>query len=131
MLKKRAYNKGGVNMGVTLYSYPKCGTCRSAKKWLEANGVQFGEIHIVENPPTKEEIKSLYEKSGLELKKFLNTSGQKYRELGMKDKLKVASEEEIIELLSSDGMLLKRPIVTDGTKVTVGFKEDMFEQTWK
>lgn len=118
-------------MGVTLYSYPKCGTCRSAKKWLEANGVQFGEIHIVENPPTKEEIKSLYEKSGLELKKFLNTSGQKYRELGMKDKLKVASEEEIIELLSSDGMLLKRPIVTDGTKVTVGFKEDMFEQTWK
>ncbi|RXJ01787.1 arsenate reductase family protein [Anaerobacillus alkaliphilus] len=118
-------------MAITFYSYPKCGTCRNAKKWLEANGVDFEEVHIVENPPTHEEIKSMYETSGLELKKFLNTSGQKYRELGLKDKIKVASEEEVIELLSSDGMLLKRPIVTDGKTVTVGFKEEQFEQTWK
>lgn len=118
-------------MSLTIYLYPKCGTCRNAKKWLEANGVAFEEIHIVDNPPSKAELKSLYEKSGLELKKFLNTSGQKYRELGMKDKLKVASEDEIIELLSSEGMLLKRPIVTDGKNVTVGFKEELFEQTWK
>lgn len=118
-------------MALTIYSYPKCGTCRNAKKWLETNGIDYEEIHIVENPPAKADIKSLYEKSNLELKKFLNTSGQKYRELGMKDKIKVASEDEILELLSSDGMLLKRPIVTDGKTVTLGFKEELFEQTWK
>ncbi len=118
-------------MTITFYSYPKCGTCRNAKKWLEANGVEFEEVHIVENPPSKDALKSLYETSGLELKKFLNTSGQKYRELGIKDKIKVASEDEILELLSSEGMLLKRPIVTDGKTVTVGFKEDQFAQTWK
>jgi arsenate reductase len=66
----------------------------------------------------------------LELKKFFNTSGQKYRELGLKDKLKEASEAEMLDILSTDGMLLKRPIVTDGTKVTVGFKEEQFEQVW-
>lgn len=117
-------------MSVTFYSYPKCGTCRNAKKWLEANSVQFEEVHIVDNPPSKDEIKDLYEKSGLELKKFFNTSGQKYRELGVKDKLKEASEDELIDLLSSDGMLLKRPILTDGSKVTVGFKEDVFRENW-
>lgn len=116
---------------LTYYGYPKCGTSRKAKKWLEENGIDFNELHIVDQPPTKEEIKSLYEKSGLELKKFFNTSGQKYRELGVKDKIKTATEEELIELLSSDGMLLKRPIVTDGDKVTVGFKEEMYEESWK
>jgi arsenate reductase len=72
----------------------------------------------------------LYNKSGLELKKFFNTSGKKYRELGVKDKIKTASEDELLELLSSDGMLLKRPLVTDGKKVTVGFKESTFEENW-
>jgi arsenate reductase (glutaredoxin) len=118
-------------MTLKIYLYPKCGTCRNAKKWLETNGIDFEEIHIVENPPSKAELTSLYEKSNLELKKFLNTSGQKYRELGLKDKLKVASEDEILELLSSEGMLLKRPIVTDGETVTVGFKEELFAETWK
>lgn len=119
------------NLSLKVYLYPKCGTCRKAKKWLETNEIAFEEVHIVENPPTKEEIKSLYEKSNLELKKFFNTSGQKYRELGLKDKINVATEEELLELLASDGMLLKRPIVTDGTTVTVGFNENMFEETWK
>ena len=73
----------------------------------------------------------MIEKSGLEIKKFFNTSGMKYRELGLKDKLKEMSEDEMIELLASDGMLIKRPIATDGHKVTVGFKEETFEQTWK
>ncbi len=118
-------------MSLTAYLYPKCGTCRKAKKWLEENEISFEEIHIVENPPTKQQIKEFYEKSNLELKKFFNTSGQKYRQLGLKDKIKDASEAELLELLASDGMLLKRPIVTDGEKVTVGFKEETFEETWK
>lgn len=122
---------GELVMTVKIYSYPKCSTCRKAKKWLEDNGVTFEEIHIVENPPTKAEVKSLYEKSNFELKKFFNNCGQRYRELGMKDKIKVASEDELLELLGSDGMLLKRPIVTDGKTVTLGFKEELFEENWR
>jgi arsenate reductase len=118
-------------MSVTIYEYPKCSTCRNAKKWLDEHNVEYNAIHIVENPPSKEEIKELYEKSGLELKKFFNTSGKKYRELGLKDKVASASNEELFELLASDGMLLKRPIVTDGEKVTVGFKDETFQKEWK
>ncbi|MDW4527915.1 arsenate reductase family protein [Rossellomorea marisflavi] len=118
-------------MAITFYSYPKCGTCRKAKKWLEQEEVDFNEIHIVEEPPSKETLKDLYEKSGLPLKKFFNTSGIKYRELGLKDKVNTASEDELLELLASDGMLIKRPFTTDGQKVTLGFKEETFEDTWK
>ncbi|UCZ52575.1 arsenate reductase family protein [Bacillus shivajii] len=118
-------------MSITFYQYPKCGTCRKAKKWLDDNGISYEDVHIVDNPPSKEELKSFYEKSGLELKKFFNTSGKKYRELGLKDKVKTASEEELLDILASDGMLMKRPIVTDGEKVTVGFKEETFDSTWK
>ncbi|WP_326998300.1 arsenate reductase family protein [Bacillus velezensis] len=117
-------------MSLNFYWYPKCGTCRNAKKWLEARGKEINEIHIAEETPSKEEIKDLYEKSGLELKKFFNTSGMKYRELNLKEKLYHMSEDEQLELLASDGMLLKRPITTDGEKVTVGFKEDQFEKYW-
>ena len=117
-------------MGLTLYWYPKCGTCRNAKKWLDSHELQYEAIHLVENPPSREEIEQLYKSSELELKKFFNTSGQKYRELGLKDKLKEATEAEMLDILATDGMLLKRPIVTDGSKVTVGFKEEQFEQTW-
>ncbi|GAA1380753.1 arsenate reductase family protein [Peribacillus frigoritolerans] len=117
-------------MGLTLYWYPKCGTCRNAKKWLDNHELQYEATHIADNPPSRTEIEQLYKNSNLELKKFFNTSGQKYRELGLKDKLKEASEAEMLDILSTDGMLLKRPIVTDGTKVTVGFKEEQFEQVW-
>ncbi|MFJ7639352.1 arsenate reductase family protein [Peribacillus sp. NPDC097206] len=117
-------------MGLTLYWYPKCGTCRNAKKWLDRHELQYEAIHLVENPPSRAEIEQIYKSSGLELKKFFNTSGQKYRELGLKDKLKEASEKEMLDILATDGMLLKRPIVTDGSKVTVGFKEEQFDQTW-
>ncbi|MFS0822113.1 arsenate reductase family protein [Bacillus sp. 1P02SD] len=117
-------------MALTFYWYPKCGTCRKAKKWLEEHQVAFEEIHIVENPPSKEQLKEMYENSGLELKKFFNTSGQKYRELGLKDKIGSASEDELLDLLASDGMLIKRPLTTDGNKVTVGFNEANFEATW-
>ncbi|CAN2255179.1 MULTISPECIES: arsenate reductase family protein [Bacillus] len=117
-------------MSLTFYWYPKCGTCRKAKKWLEDHGKEINEIHIAEQPPSKEELKALYEKSGLELKKFFNTSGMKYRELNLKEKLYHMSEDEQLELLASDGMLIKRPLTTDGEKVTVGFKEDQFEENW-
>ncbi|ASZ62732.1 arsenate reductase family protein [Bacillus subtilis subsp. subtilis] len=117
-------------MSLTFYWYPKCGTCRKAKKWLEEHGKKINEIHIAEQPPSKEELKALYEKSGLDLKKFFNTSGMKYRELNLKEKLYHMSEDEQLELLASDGMLIKRPLTTDGEKVTVGFKEDQFEENW-
>ncbi|WLD92730.1 arsenate reductase family protein [Alkalihalobacillus sp. AL-G] len=118
-------------MSLSVYEYPSCSTCKKAKKWLDANGVSYKTVHIVEETPSKDELSSLYQKSGLELKKFFNTSGKKYRELGVKDKVKTATEEELLELLVSDGMLIKRPIVTDDKKVTVGFKDETFEQNWK
>jgi arsenate reductase (glutaredoxin) len=117
-------------MSLTFYWYPKCGTCRNAKKWLDAHHLSYEEVHIVEQPPSREELQDLYQKSGLELKKFFNTSGMKYRELGIKDKMKSATDEELLELLASDGMLIKRPILTDGKRVTVGFKEEEYEKMW-
>lgn len=118
-------------MALTFYWYPKCGTCRKAKKWLDEQQISYEDIHIVENPPSREKLEEIYKNSGLELKKFFNTSGQKYRELGLKDKVKTASEDELLDLLSTDGMLIKRPLTTDGAMVTVGFKEDEFEKVWK
>jgi arsenate reductase len=117
-------------MALTFYSYPKCSTCQKAKKWLDQNNIEYEQIHIVEETPSKDTLKALYEASGLPLKKFFNTSGQKYRELGLKDKVQTASEDELLELLASDGMLIKRPIVTDGKKTTLGFKEADFETMW-
>lgn len=118
-------------MPVTFYHYPKCSTCQKAKKWLETNEVAFNEIHIVESPPSQEELRSMYEASGLPLKKFFNTSGKKYRELGLKDKMNTASEDELLDILASDGMLIKRPLASDGDHVTLGFKEETYESTWK
>ncbi|RTR36425.1 arsenate reductase family protein [Robertmurraya yapensis] len=115
-------------MGLTFYWYPKCGTCRNAKKWLDAHNVSYQDVHIVENTPSREELEKLYKKSGLDLKKFFNTSGMKYRELGLKDKVKTASDEELLDILASDGMLIKRPLLTDGEKVTLGFKEEEYEK---
>ncbi|KIL42662.1 arsenate reductase family protein [Jeotgalibacillus soli] len=117
-------------MAITFYTYPKCGTCRKAKKWLEENGNSFEEVHLVDAPPSKETLEELYQKSGLDIKKFFNTSGMKYRDLGLKDKLHTMSDDEKLSLLASDGMLIKRPLTTDGSKATVGFKEQEFEQYW-
>lgn len=115
---------------LVMYQYPKCGTCRKAKKYLEDKGIPFTERHIVEEPPTRSELEEIAEKSGLPVQKLFNTSGKKYRELNLKERLKEMSDEEKLDLLASDGMLVKRPIVTDGEKVTVGFKEDTFEKIW-
>lgn len=113
-----------------MYEYPRCGTCRKAKKFLDEHGIDYETQHIVNDPPTKTELKELLDKSGLELKKFFNTSGQVYREQNIKEKIKKMSEDEMLELLSANGKLIKRPIVTDGQQVTVGFKEDVFQNTW-
>lgn len=117
-------------MTVTFYWYPKCGTCKKAKKWLDDYEIDYTSIHIADSPPSKEELLKLIEKSELPAKKFFNTSGKKYREGNVKDKIKDAGTEEMAEILASDGMLIKRPIVTDGQNVTVGFSEEMFEQNW-
>ncbi|WP_318616839.1 arsenate reductase family protein [Sporosarcina sp. YIM B06819] len=117
-------------MGLTYYGYPKCGTCRKAKAWLEAKGFELREINIAEAPPAEEELGKVIATSGLELKKFFNVSGTKYRELNLKDKLVGMSDEEKISLLASDGMLIKRPLVFGDSKVTVGFKEEEFENVW-
>ena len=103
--------------------YPKCSTCKKAKKYLEEHGIEFEDRHIVEENPTKEELAEWIRISGKPVKKFFNTSGMKCRELGLKDKLPQMSEEKQIELLASDGMLVKRPLLIDGEMVLTGFKE--------
>lgn len=108
---------------ILFVEYPKCSTCQKAKKWLVENQVEFEERHIVENNPSKEELKAWYEKSGLPLKRFFNTSGMKYKELKLKDKLPAMTEEEQLELLASDGMLVKRPVLVGNDFVLTGFKE--------
>ena len=103
--------------------YPKCSTCRKARNWLDENNAQYTERHIVEDNPTFEELKEWHDKSGLPVKRFFNTSGMLYRDMQLKDKLPQMSEEEQLELLDSNGMLVKRPIAVDGDTVLVGFKE--------
>lgn len=107
--------------------YPKCSTCQKAKKWLEVNHISFEERHIVEQVPTKEELEKWIKQSGLEIKKFFNTSGLKYKELNLKEKLPSMSDKEKIELLASHGMLIKRPLLINEDVVLVGFKE----KEWK
>lgn len=108
--------------------YPKCSTCKKAKKWLDEKQIPYTDRHIVEENPTYEELKEWYQKSGMTLKKFFNTSGLLYKELQLKDKLKDMSEEEQLKLLSTNGMLVKRPLVVDGETVLAGFKESEWEE---
>ena len=107
--------------------YPPCSTCQKAKKWLEENGVSYTDRHIKLENPTYEELKAWYEKSGLPLKKFFNTSGLQYKALNLKEKLPQMTEEEQLRLLSTDGMLVKRPLVVDGNTVLTGFKAEQWE----
>lgn len=103
--------------------YPKCSTCKKAKKWLDDNKVEYTDRHIVEQNPSYEELKEWYEKSGFVLKKFFNTSGMLYKEMQLKDKLASMSETEQLKLLAQNGMLVKRPIIVTEEKILVGFKE--------
>ena len=108
--------------------YRKCSTCLKALKWLEDHNVQFEERAIKEQNPSYEELKEWYEKSGMPLKKFFNTSGLLYKDLGLKDKLSMMSEEEQLKLLATDGMLVKRPLVVGDDFVLTGFKENEWER---
>ncbi len=108
--------------------YPKCSTCQKAKRWLQDKGVTFEARHIVEQNPTAEELKKWHELSGLPLKRFFNTSGMKYKELGLKDKLPNMTEAEQYELLATDGMLVKRPILVGKDFAIPGFKENVWEE---
>ena len=103
--------------------YPKCSTCQKARKWLDEHGIKYTERHIVEKNPTYDELKVWYQQSGLPIKKFFNTSGLVYKEMQLKDKLTSMSEEEQLQLLATNGMLVKRPLIVDGNTVITGFKE--------
>lgn len=103
--------------------YPKCSTCQKAKKWLLDHGFSFTDRHIKDERPTYEELKVWFAKSGLPLKRFFNTSGLVYKSLGLKDKLPNMTEDEQLQLLATDGMLVKRPLIITDHQVLVGFKE--------
>lgn len=111
--------------------YPKCTTCKKAEKWLNDRGVSYELRDIKEKNPSFEELFDWYKKSGLPLKKFFNTSGLLYKSMGLKDKLASMTEDEQLSLLATDGMLVKRPILVNGEKVLVGFKESEWEETVK
>ncbi len=110
-----------------LFQYPKCTTCKKTVKWLDDNNIEYTSRHIKDENPTYDELKEIYTASGLPIKKLFNTSGMLYRSLGLKDKLDTMSEDDMLKLLASDGMLVKRPILITDKKVLIGFKED----TWR
>ena len=104
--------------------YPKCSTCKKAKKWLEENNIEFEDRNIIEETPTIKELTKWIKESGLDIKKWFNTSGLKYKELNLKEKLSNMSDKEKIELLASDGMLIKRPVLVSDKGIFIGFNED-------
>ena len=103
--------------------YPKCSTCKKAKKWLDDNGISYTDRHIKEENPTADELREWHQKSGFPLKKFFNTSGLLYKEMQLKDKIPTMNEDERLKLLATNGMLVKRPLVVKGDIVLVGFRE--------
>lgn len=111
--------------------YPKCSTCQKAKKWLDENGVDYTDRNIVENNPTYDELKEWYERSGLSLKRFFNTSGMLYKSMQLKDKLPTMSDDEQLKLLATDGMLVKRPLIVSENFVLTGFREKEWTEKLK
>lgn len=118
-------------MKILFNEYPKCSTCKKAKKWLDDHEIRYDDRHIVENNPSKDELKVWLAKSNKPVRKFFNTSGRLYRELGLKDKLDSMSEDEQLEVLASDGMLIKRPLVVGDDFVLSGFREKEWERQFK
>lgn len=112
-------------------NYPKCSTCQKAKKWLEENKIEFDSRHIVEENPKKEELKNWLSLSGEPIKKFFNTSGILYREMNLKEKVATESEDTLLELLATNGMLVKRPLLITDDIVLIGFKEDKWKEYFK
>lgn len=115
-------------MSILFIEYPKCTTCKKAKKWLDDHGIAYEDRHIKEQNPTAEELTIWYQKSGLPIKRFVNTSGMLYREMNLKDKLPAMTDEEILELLATDGMLVKRPLIIGDDVVLTGFKEEEWNE---
>lgn len=115
-------------MSVLFLNYPKCTTCIKARKWLEENNIEFISRHIIEENPSFDELKNFITLSGLPAKKFFNTSGILYREMQLKDKLTIMSEEDMIKLLSTNGMLVKRPLVVAEKGVLIGFKAEKWAE---
>ena len=115
-------------MSILFLNYPKCTTCIKARKWLEENNIEFTSRHIVEENPTAEELKTFIKLSGLPTKKFFNTSGILYREMNLKDKLATMSDDEMVNLLATNGMLVKRPLVVGENGVLVGFKAETWSE---
>lgn len=113
---------------IDFFWYPRCGTCQKAKKWLEANNISYEAIDLKEVKPNRQQLEDWFNKSGLPLKKFFNTSGQVYKAMELKDKLPSMSQKEQLDLLASDGMLVKRPILISGDTILVGFKETDWEE---
>jgi arsenate reductase len=118
-------------MSVTVYHYPKCGTSRKALAWLDAHGIAYTPIDLVQQPPSKTKLETLWKRSGEPIRKFFNTSGQSYREGGFKDKLPTMSEKEALEALAADGKLIKRPILDTPDQVLVGFQPQAYETLFK
>jgi len=116
---------------IKFYGYKKCSTCRKAEKALEKSKLDYQFIDITENPPSASVLKKMIKQADAEIKKLFNTSGVQYRELKIKDKLPKLTEIEIFKLLAGNGRLIKRPLITDGEKTTIGFNEAIFKQTWK
>ncbi len=114
-----------------VYQYPKCGTCRKALKWLDAHGVDYQSIDIVEKPPSKSALKQALKRSGLPVRKWFNTSGQSYRQGGFKQKLETMSDAEAIDALAADGKLIKRPVVVADGFVLVGFDEAAYRKAFR
>lgn len=115
-------------MKTLFIEYPKCSTCQKAKKWLQENNIEFDDRHIIEETPTVEELKKWIKRSGLDIRKWFNTSGLKYKELNLKDKLEQMSDEEKLTLLASNGMLIKRPVLVSDKGAMAGFKEKKWKE---
>ena len=111
---------------VKFICYPRCTTCQKAKKWLDDNGIQYDERDIKLDNPTYEELKEWHKMSGLDLRKFFNTSGLLYKSMGLKDRLPSMTADEMLKLLATDGMLVKRPLVVGDDYVILGFKEEEY-----
>ena len=107
--------------------YPKCSTCKKAKKWLDDHNIKYEDRHIIDNNPTFDELKEWYHKSNLDIKRFFNTSGMLYKEMNLKDKLPNMNEYEMLEILSTNGMLVKRPLIISDDVILTGFKEKEWE----
>ena len=116
---------------VLFIEYPKCSTCKKAKKWLTDNNIEFEDRNIVEDTPTEKELKKWITESKKDIKKFFNTSGLKYKELNLKEKLPNMTDDEKIKLLSSDGMLIKRPLLITDNTILTGFREKEWQEAFK